>query len=249
MKSYSPARWLTPPPSATARFSSRRSPGVVLRVSRILAVPPASATARTTRAVAVATPERRPRKFRAVRSPVSSARAEPSMRSTGAPASRHSPSGPSRSTFASGSRRRKTAAATSSPEITPGAFWVIVARARAEASTVASVVASPSPTSSASARSIRSSMAGSMPGAWHGCLRREVSRARSRPPPRASRRGPRRCSGGSASPARAPRSSPGPGLASSMKLPVPRSASRFGVRPSARIVFCSPLVGRCPATM
>ena len=43
-------------------------PGVVLRVSRICAVPPASRTARTTRAVAVATPESRPRKFRAVRS-------------------------------------------------------------------------------------------------------------------------------------------------------------------------------------
>ena len=47
----------------------------------------------------------------------------------------------------------------SRPEITPGAFWVIVARPRTSAPTVASVVASPSPTSSASARSIRSSIA------------------------------------------------------------------------------------------
>ena len=36
--------------------------------------------------------------------------------------------------------------------MTPGAFWVIVARPRAASSTVAAVVASPSPTSSASAR-------------------------------------------------------------------------------------------------
>ena len=57
---------------------------------------------------------------------------------------------------ASGSSRRKTSSATSSPEITPACFCVIVARARAVWSTVASVVASPSPTSSASARSMRS---------------------------------------------------------------------------------------------
>ena len=108
-------------------------------------------------------PDSRPRKFSAVRSAVSSARAEPVARSTTAPASRHSPTGPS-SSSTSGSSRRNTAAATSSPEITPGAFCVIVARARAAASTVASVVASPSPTSSASARSIRSSMRVSVAG-------------------------------------------------------------------------------------
>ena len=33
--SSSPSRWLRPPPAATAAFSSARSPGVVLRVSRI----------------------------------------------------------------------------------------------------------------------------------------------------------------------------------------------------------------------
>ena len=90
MKSNSPIRWLTPPPCSTARFSSARSPGVVLRVSRIFAPP--GPTARTIRAVFVATPDSRPRKFSAVRSAVSSARAEPSTRSTGPP-SRHSPSG------------------------------------------------------------------------------------------------------------------------------------------------------------
>ena len=58
-------------------------------------------------------------------------------------------------------RRRDRAAGTPprrppSPEITPGAFCVIVARAARRGATVASVVASPSPTSSASARSMRS---------------------------------------------------------------------------------------------
>ena len=114
--------------------------------------------ARTTCAVAVATPESRPRKFSAVRSPVSSARAGPETRSTGAGGSRHSPSGPSRSTTHAGSSRWNTASATSSPEITPGAFCVIVATPRADASTVASDVTSPAPTSSASAASTRSVM-------------------------------------------------------------------------------------------
>ena len=43
--SYRPARWLVAPPAATAAFSSARSPGVVLRVSRIRA--PVPSTART----------------------------------------------------------------------------------------------------------------------------------------------------------------------------------------------------------
>ena len=47
-------RWLVPPPAATAAFSSARSPGVVLRVSRIRA--PVPATASTYRAVSVAIP-------------------------------------------------------------------------------------------------------------------------------------------------------------------------------------------------
>ena len=51
---------------------------MVLRVSSSWA--PVPAIARTPRAAAVATPERRPRKFSAVRSPVSSARARPSTR-------------------------------------------------------------------------------------------------------------------------------------------------------------------------
>ena len=71
-------RWLVPPPAATAAFSSARSPGVVLRVSRTRA--PLPSTARTKRAVSVATPDRCPSRLSAVRSPASSARAGPETR-------------------------------------------------------------------------------------------------------------------------------------------------------------------------
>ena len=136
---------------------------MVLRVSRICAVPPASRTACTTRAVAVATPESRPRKFSAVRSAVRMLRAEPSTASTDvAGLAPHPRAAVSASTCSSGSTRSNTAIATGMPEITPYSFWRILASARAPTSTVASVVASPSPTSSASARSISSSVSGSM---------------------------------------------------------------------------------------
>ena len=132
MKSYRPARWLAPPPSATARFSSARRPG--RRLARVEQLRGAAGGARSRArrvAVSVATPDSRPRKLSAVRSAVSSAPAAPVTRSTGAGGSRHSASGPSRSIAASGSSRRKTASATPSPEITPGAFCVIVATPRA----------------------------------------------------------------------------------------------------------------------
>ena len=73
-------------------------------------------------AVAVAIPERWARKFSAVRSPASRARALPDTSSTRAPASRHSPSGPRSTTAACGSSRLKTPSATSSPNTTPAAF-------------------------------------------------------------------------------------------------------------------------------
>ena len=111
--SYSPARWLLAPPAATAAFSSARMPGVVLRVSSTFA--PVPCTARAARADIVATPDRWARKFSAVRSPVSSARALPSIVSTGPPCSRHSPSATNRSQRASGSSCAKTASAASSP--------------------------------------------------------------------------------------------------------------------------------------
>ena len=74
-----PKRWFVPPPAATAAFSSARRPGVVLRVSSTRA--PVPSTSRTAIAVAVATPDSRWSRFSAVRSAVSSARAEPSTTS------------------------------------------------------------------------------------------------------------------------------------------------------------------------
>ena len=59
---------IVPAAGATAAFSSARRPGVVLRVSRIRAGVPA--TASTKRRVSVATPESRWRKLSATRSPV-----------------------------------------------------------------------------------------------------------------------------------------------------------------------------------
>ena len=130
MKSNSPMRWLTPPPCATARFSSSPQPGRGLaRVEDLRAA--RRRTERTMRAVLVATPESRPRKFSAVRSAVSSARAEPSTRSTG-PALAPLALGPepldrARRDRAAGTPPRRRRARRSRP----GAFCVIVARARA----------------------------------------------------------------------------------------------------------------------
>ena len=85
-----PKRWLRPPPQRTAYFSSARSPGVVLRVSRISA--PVPSIASTKRRVSVAIPDRRPRRLSAVRSPVRTARVRPEMRASSAGCSKRSPS-------------------------------------------------------------------------------------------------------------------------------------------------------------
>ena len=98
MKSYRPARWLTPPPSATACFSSARRPGVVLRVSSRRGGAAGGAIARTTVAVSVATPGEPAEEVQ--RGPLGGqdrARRRRSTRRTGAGASRHCASGPSRS--------------------------------------------------------------------------------------------------------------------------------------------------------
>ncbi len=70
--SPSPIRWFGPPPQRTAYFSSWRSPGVVLRVSRTAHPVPASASAHAR--VAVAMPDRWVRKLSRVRSAPSSSR-------------------------------------------------------------------------------------------------------------------------------------------------------------------------------
>ena len=145
-----PKRWFRPPPQATACFSSRRRPGVVLRVSRI-------ATPRSRHGVDVAARQRRDagepaeevqrdalaREDRAQRA--RDARRRPSC------ARRACPSSTSASNRTSGSSARKTASAAASPQTTPASFTSSSAVPRASASTVASVVTSPAPTSSASA--------------------------------------------------------------------------------------------------
>ena len=94
-----------PPPHVTAYFSNRRQPGVVLRVSRICARVPL--TASTNWAVKVAMPQRRWRKFRATRSALSSARAGPAISSKGLPPATRWPSCVARVTCTCGGKRPK----------------------------------------------------------------------------------------------------------------------------------------------
>ena len=76
-------RWFAPPPQRTAYFSSARSPGVVLRVSRTTQPVPSSASAH--RRVSVATPDRWHSRLSAVRSAVSSDRVGAVTRATSSP--------------------------------------------------------------------------------------------------------------------------------------------------------------------
>ena len=73
--SDSDIRWLTPPPQRTAYFSRARSPGRVLRVSRMLAPEPRMVSVQIR--VRVATPDRWVSRFSAVRSAVSRSRTGP----------------------------------------------------------------------------------------------------------------------------------------------------------------------------
>ena len=116
--SDSDIRWLTPPPHRTAYFSSARSPGIVLRVSRTCA--PVPSIASTQRRVRVATPDRWPSRFRAVRSAVSRSRIGPVTVASTSPGVTRAPSALPYST-----RSRpcptvsKTYAATGNPATTP----------------------------------------------------------------------------------------------------------------------------------
>ena len=94
-------RWLRPPPQRPAYFSSSLKPGVVLRVSaRATPVPSSSATKR---AVAVAIPDSRIARLRAVRSPATKAVAGPSSRRSVWPATTASPSATNSWTVTAGS--------------------------------------------------------------------------------------------------------------------------------------------------
>src|SRR5262249_17352925 len=124
-------------------------------------------TARAARAAIVATPDRCERKFSAVRSAVSSARAGPSMLITSPPCSRQLPSAMKRSARACGSGSVNARPAARRPWMTPGCSCVIRPRAGRSGSTVAAVVASPGPTSSSSAlltSAVRSCTLSALPG-------------------------------------------------------------------------------------
>ncbi len=131
-------RWFSPAAARTAYFSSARSPGRVLRVSRITAPVPATASAQVL--VAVAIPDRWVRKLSMVRSAPSAATASPATRSTASPGRDPAPSatsavpetppargagpvpppaGPPRWSPVLASRS-STARATGSPATTPG---------------------------------------------------------------------------------------------------------------------------------
>ena len=142
-------RLLVPLPVRTAYFCASRSPGMVLRVSRIFARVPS--TARTNIRVRVATPESSCRKLRPVRSAVSIARALPSSSQSELPATISSPSLRCQKISTSGSSSSKVRLNHSAPQSTP--FSRVITRARAWRSGGTSrAVRSPVPMSSASAR-------------------------------------------------------------------------------------------------
>ena len=87
-----------------------------------------------------------------MRSPTSSARAEPATSAISSPARTRSPSRLCAATRTLGSSCRNASNATSSPASTQSAFTRNTPRACCAAGTVASVVTSPAPTSSSSAR-------------------------------------------------------------------------------------------------
>ena len=95
-----------------------RSPGVVLRVSQIRAEPP-EAAASAKRWVTVAIPDRWHRKFRAVRSPVSTEAIGPLTVPTVDPAATASPSAAAHVTATEGSSCANASVAQAVPASTP----------------------------------------------------------------------------------------------------------------------------------
>lgn len=136
-----PMRWFIPPPQRTAYFSSSRSPGVVLRVSRTAAPVPATASAHARAEVAI--PDRWVRKFSMVRSAPSISRSGALIRSTSQPAPIRSPSARSGSAASGGTpAASRTARATGRPASTPGCRATTPAVPRAAGAAVASDVTS-----------------------------------------------------------------------------------------------------------
>src|SRR3954463_15714354 len=106
-------RLLVPPPQRTAYFSSGRSPGVVLRVSRTRAFVPSIAS--TQARVCVAMPLARPAMVSALRSAASRARTGPRMLSRTSPRRTRSPSAVPAVSVAPGASRRNNRAASGRP--------------------------------------------------------------------------------------------------------------------------------------
>src|SRR5215472_14332256 len=151
MASSRPKRWLKPPPQRTAYFSSARKPGVVLRVQMMRAL--VCAIRATKAAVAVAMPERWPRKLSATRSAPRIARALPEIVISLAPRWTPAPSRPCGAIAISGASRRNAAATSGSPAITPASRTTTSARPPRSSGMVAIEVMSPArPRSSSSAR-------------------------------------------------------------------------------------------------
>ncbi len=164
--SDSDMRWLTPPPHRTAYFSSARSPGVVLRVSRTRVPVPARARASAQRRVSVATPDRWQSRLSIVRSAVSRPRTRPVTASTLSPGCTRAPSLPMRSTAKSPSvATSSTARATGSPASTPACRGRASAVPSRSKGTVATLVTStpPSRSSSSAARASAKTETGSRP--------------------------------------------------------------------------------------
>src|SRR5262245_29349500 len=161
-------RWLDPPPARTAAFSSARRPGVVLRVSHTRRSPPASVMASTKRAVRVATPDRWPRKFSAVRSAVRMGASGPRTSAMATPAVTRSPSSAHQASSSWGSTWRKASMAQSRPARMPSARGTNCAVASRAGGSSADVRSPKGFRSSARARATASRTA--TIGGWASCM-------------------------------------------------------------------------------
>ena len=150
--SKSPMRWLQPPPIFTACFSSIRMPGVVLRVSSTRVPVPFSRC--TYLSVIVAMPLMRCMMFSIRRSVCNSERTLPVTIMAMSPFFTRLPSPMSTSTCISGSKRRNTSLAISTPARIPSSLMSRCDLPIASSGIQHKVVWSPSPISSANDRSI-----------------------------------------------------------------------------------------------
>ena len=147
-----PIRWLQPPPILTACFSSIRIPGVVLRVSNTRVLVPLRRC--TYLSVMVAMPLMRCMMLSMRRSVWSSERTRPVTTIAMSPFLTRVPSCISTSTCISGSKRRNTSLATSTPARIPSSLMSRCDLPIASAGMQHKVVWSPSPMSSANDRSM-----------------------------------------------------------------------------------------------